>query len=75
VAADESSELGRGGLLGGQAGDGVDGLDGGLAGLAIGAATLDLDGLAGPGKRRLFTVATLIRRISERPRPTPLVRP
>lgn len=65
VVADESGELGRSGLLGGQAGDGVNCLDGGLAGLAVGALTLDLDGLAGSGTRGLFTVATLIRRISE----------
>jgi hypothetical protein len=35
VAAEESGELGRGGLPCGRAGDGVDGLDGGLAGLAV----------------------------------------
>jgi hypothetical protein len=45
--ADEFGELGRACLLGGQAGDGVDRLDGGLAGLAVGAPALDLDGLAG----------------------------
>jgi len=44
VVTDESGELGRGGLLGGEAGDGVDGLHGGLAGLAVGASALDLDG-------------------------------
>lgn len=40
-------ELDGGGLLGGQAGTCVDGRDGGLVGLAVGAATLDLDDLAG----------------------------
>jgi hypothetical protein len=50
VVADEFGELGRGGLLGGQADDGVDRLDGGLADLAVGAAALDLDGLAGTGE-------------------------
>ncbi|GAA3595556.1 hypothetical protein GCM10022295_90950 [Streptomyces osmaniensis] len=47
VGADEFGELGRGGLLGGEAGDGVDRLDGGLAGLAVGAPALDLDSPAG----------------------------
>jgi hypothetical protein len=50
VVADESGELGRGGLLGGQAGDGVDRLDGGPAGLVVGAPALDLDSLAGSGE-------------------------
>ncbi|MCX4564260.1 MULTISPECIES: hypothetical protein [Streptomyces] len=36
VVEDESGELGRDGLLGDEAGDGVDGLGGGLAGLAVG---------------------------------------
>lgn len=49
VVAHQLGELGRGGLLGGQAGDGVDRLDGGLAGLAVGAPAPDLDGLAGSG--------------------------
>ncbi|BBJ45048.1 hypothetical protein SSPO_077660 [Streptomyces antimycoticus] len=75
VVADELGDLGWGGLLGGQAGDGVDRLDGGLAGLAVGAPALDLDGLAGSGEEGLLTVATLIRRISERPWPMPRVRP
>ncbi|MEU9157164.1 hypothetical protein AB0D59_43135 [Streptomyces sp. NPDC048417] len=75
VVADEFGKLGRDGLPGGQAGDGVDRLDGGLAGLVIGASALDLDGLAGSGKRRLFTVASLIWRISERPWSIPRVRP
>lgn len=47
VVSDQGGELGRDGLLCGEAGDGVDRLDGGLAGLAVGAAALDLDGLAG----------------------------
>uniref|UniRef100_A0AAU1IB89 Uncharacterized protein n=1 Tax=Streptomyces sp. NBC_00180 TaxID=2903632 RepID=A0AAU1IB89_9ACTN len=50
VVADEFGELARGGLLGGQVGDGVDRLDGGLAGLEVGAPALDLDGLAGSGE-------------------------
>lgn len=50
VAADEFGELGRGGLLDGQAGDGVDRFEGGLASLAVRAPTLDLDGLAGSGE-------------------------
>jgi len=50
VVADEFGELSRSGLLGGQAGDGIDRLDGGLAVLADGAPTLDLDGLAGSGE-------------------------
>src|SRR3954451_9029428 len=45
--ADELRELGGSGLLGGQAGDRVDGVDGGLAGLAVGAPALDLNGLTG----------------------------
>src|SRR5690606_21991474 len=49
VVADELGELGRAGLLGGEAGDGADRLDGGLAGLAVSAPALDLDGLAGQG--------------------------
>ncbi|WP_406191226.1 hypothetical protein OG331_49375 [Streptomyces sp. NBC_01017] len=48
VVADEFGDLGRGGLLGGQVGDGVDRLDGGLAGLEVGAPALDLDGPPGP---------------------------
>ncbi len=55
VVADELGELGRGGLLGGQAGDGVDRLDGGPAGLAVGAPALDLDGLASPGEEEAPT--------------------
>jgi len=50
VVADELGELGRGGLLGGQAGDGVGRLDGGLPDVVVGAAALDLDGLAGSRK-------------------------
>lgn len=42
-----------GGLLGGRAGHRVDGGDGGLAGLAVGVAALDLDGLAGSGKEQV----------------------
>ncbi|WP_406191295.1 hypothetical protein OG331_49145 [Streptomyces sp. NBC_01017] len=72
MVADEFGDLGRGGLLGGQVGDGVDRLDGGLAGLEVGAPALDLDGP--PGPRGLFTVATLIRRIPEWPWPMPRVR-
>jgi hypothetical protein len=53
VVPDESGVLGRGGLLGGEAGDGVDGLDGGLSGLAVGAAAFDLDGLAGSGEEEV----------------------
>lgn len=53
VVANQLRELGRGGLVGGQAGDGVDGLDGGPAGLAVGAAALDLDGLAGAGEEQV----------------------
>lgn len=74
VVPDQLCEPGGGGLLGGQAGHRVDGGDAGLAGLAVGAAALDLDGQA-PGKGRLFTVATLIRRIFARPWPLPRVRP
>jgi hypothetical protein len=40
VVADELGELGRGGLLSGQAGDGVDRLGGGLASLAVGGRPL-----------------------------------
>ncbi|MGI5138202.1 helix-turn-helix domain-containing protein [Streptomyces sp. CA-106110] len=39
LGVDELRELGGGGFLGGQAGDGVDGLDGGPAGFAVGAHT------------------------------------
>ncbi|MFJ5282216.1 hypothetical protein, partial [Streptomyces parvulus] len=46
----ESGELGRGGLLGGEAGDG---LDGGLSGFAVGAAALDLDGPVGSGEEEV----------------------
>ncbi len=47
-------ELGGRGFLGGQAGDGVDGLDGGPAGFAVGAASLDLDRLAGSGEEQVL---------------------
>ncbi|MFD5071906.1 hypothetical protein ACFWNC_28870 [Streptomyces sp. NPDC058369] len=53
VVPDESGELGGGGLLGGEAGEGVDGLDGGIAGLAVGAPALDLDGLTGAGQEQV----------------------
>jgi hypothetical protein len=56
VVADEFGGLGRGGLFGGQAGGGVDRLDGGLAGLAVGAPALDLDGLAGSGEEEAVHV-------------------
>ncbi|WP_232543837.1 hypothetical protein [Streptomyces buecherae] len=50
AVANEFGELGRGGLLGGQVGDGIDRFDGGLAGLEVGASALDLDSLAGSGE-------------------------
>ncbi|CAM5621904.1 hypothetical protein SCANM124S_06992 [Streptomyces canus] len=53
VVPDQLRELGRGGLLGGQAGDRIDGGDGDLAGLAVGAAPLDLDRLAGAGEEQV----------------------
>jgi hypothetical protein len=53
VVTDEPGQLGWGGLLGGQAGDGVDRLDSGLACLAVGPAALDLDGLAGSGEEEV----------------------
>jgi hypothetical protein len=59
VVTDQGRELGGVGLLRGEAGDGADGL-------AVSATALDLDGLPGPGRSRPLTVATLIRRISER---------
>jgi hypothetical protein len=74
VISDERRELGGGGLLGGQAGDGIDGLDGGLAGLAVRPTALDLERLAGVGEGKLLMVTTLIRRISARSCPMPLVR-
>lgn len=40
-------------MLGSQAGHRVDGGDRGLAGLAVGAAALDLDGLAGAGEEQV----------------------
>jgi hypothetical protein len=75
VSLDQLRELGGRGLFGGEAGDRVDGLDRGPAGLAVGAPSLDLNGLPGSRNSRLFTVPTLIRRISERPWPMPRVRP
>ncbi|MFG3192480.1 hypothetical protein [Streptomyces omiyaensis] len=56
-----------GGLLGGQAGHRVDGGDSGLAGLRSVRRRLIWTAWQVPGKSRLFTVATLIRRISARP--------
>jgi hypothetical protein len=53
VVADQLPELGRRGLLGHQAGDGVDGGDGGLAGLSVGPTPLDLHGLLGAGKAQV----------------------
>lgn len=50
VVADKLGELARGGLFGGQAGDGVDRLDVGPAGFAVGTPAFDLDGLAGSGE-------------------------
>ncbi|MFD8787221.1 hypothetical protein [Kitasatospora sp. NPDC059599] len=67
VAAAQLRKLGRGGLVGGETRDRVDGLDGGLSGRAVGAAALDLDAWQAPGNSSPFTVVTLIRRISQRP--------
>jgi hypothetical protein len=53
VVPDQLRELGGAGLLGGQAGHRVDGGDRGLAGLAVGAAALDLDGLPGAGEEQV----------------------
>ncbi len=47
VLLNELGQLGGGGLLGREAGDGVDGLGLDLAGLAMGAAALDLHRLHG----------------------------
>lgn len=59
VRADHVGELGVGGLLGGEAGDRVDGLDADLAALAVHAAPLELDGLAGAGEEQVVHSAYL----------------
>lgn len=59
VVADQAREVGGCGLFSGEAGDGVDGVDADPAGLAIHAATLELDGLAGPGKEQVVHRADL----------------
>lgn len=67
AAADQPGELGGCGLFRSEAGDRVDGLDADLAGLAVDSAVLEPDALAGAGKGRLFTLHTLMRRISPQP--------
>ncbi|GGJ68351.1 hypothetical protein GCM10010121_093880 [Streptomyces brasiliensis] len=52
MPTDQFGKLGRGGLLGGEAGDRIDRLDGGLPGRAIRATALDLDGLDGVRKKQ-----------------------
>lgn len=52
VALHEFGESGGVGLVGSQAGDGVHGLRMDLAGLAVGAAALDLHGLDGMGEQQ-----------------------
>lgn len=51
--------LSRAGLLGGEAGDRVDGLEADLPGLAVDAAADDLDGLAGAGEEQVVDRAHL----------------
>ncbi len=67
VVLDQLGEAGGSGLPGGQTGDRVDGRDGGLAVLRSVRRRLTWMACRVPGKSRLFTVATLIRRISPRP--------
>jgi len=74
VVPDQLRELGRGGLLGGQAGDRIDGGDGDLPVLRLVRRRLIWTNWRAPGKSRLLTMATLIRRISERPWPLSRVR-
>src|SRR5437763_4411035 len=50
VLADQASQVLRGGVSAGQAGDGVDSLAGGLAGAGVLPPPGDLDGLAGTGE-------------------------
>ncbi|WP_394303051.1 hypothetical protein [Sphaerimonospora cavernae] len=52
MAANERGDLRRCGLVGVQAGDGVNRDDGGLARLAVGAAAFDLNRLAGVRERQ-----------------------
>ncbi len=59
VVPDQLRELGRGGLLGGQAGDSVDGLDGDLAVLAVDATALELHSLTGAGEEQIVQGAQL----------------
>ena len=53
MVLDQFGELGRVCLVRGQAGDGVDGLRLDLAGLAVGPAPFDLDGLDGGGEQQV----------------------
>lgn len=53
VPSDQSGELSRAGLLGGEAGDRVYGLEADLPGLAVDAAADDLDGLVGAGEEQV----------------------
>lgn len=54
MSADQRGDLGGCGLVGVQAGDGVDRDDDGLAGGAVGAAAFDLHGLKGVRERQAW---------------------